>query len=195
MVALNIFNGTLVRQQTGFVANAPEVNNTVYLMPPGTNNVLEEFSPITGKVIERAVFDDTRFLPVLFETSDGFMYYSKDGKYIHYVDRSNMKIIWSSGIDISLLDKLPYSVNDYFAFDIPITTHNELGKRTYILDSSGFTDTTYVADVKTGKILWKARIEGDNPIVVRTVLARNNMAFIKTAAGNVFAVKWENKKQ
>jgi outer membrane protein assembly factor BamB len=122
------------------------------------------------------------------------MYYAKDAKHINYVDKYSLKIVWSKNIDIPMvINIVPEIRNDYFAFDIPAIVHTELGKRSSIVNPPGFTNTTSIADTETGRILWKARVEGVNPIVTRTVLADNNMAFIKTAAGTVFVVKWANK--
>ncbi len=122
------------------------------------------------------------------------MYYAKDAKHITYVDKYSLKIVWSKHIDRAMLINIvPEISNDYFAFDIPAIVHTELGKRSSIVNPPGFTNTTSIADTETGRILWKARVEGVNPIVTRTVLADNNMAFIKTAAGTVFAVKWTNR--
>ncbi len=196
IMALHLSDGTIAWQRDGYVANYPHIKNTIYIVAPHSNNTLEVVSPENGATITSASIEDNALLLWVFETSDGFLYVSKDFGYLNHRNKCNLSLTWSFKIGKTWNWILTDIHDDTFTFDAPYSSAYEYGKLSYIWGVHvGLTDTTFAADATTGKILWKARIEGDNPIVVRTVLARNNMAFIKTAAGNVFAVKWENKKQ
>ncbi len=194
IVALHLSDGTMVWQRNGYVANYPHIKNTIYIVAPHTSNMLQVVSPETGAVITGASLEDAAPLIVVFEAPHGFMCFSKDQKHLNYRNKEHLNVMWSLKISNVWSAILPDINNYILTFDAPYSPAYEYGKMAYTENRYRFTDTTFAADATTGKILWKARIEGDNPIVVRTVLARNNMAFIKTAAGNVFAVKWTTKR-
>lgn len=195
IIALRLSDGSMVWTREGYVANYPHIRNTIYLVDPHSNNTLQVVSPETGDVITSSAIEDAFTLEVVFEAPEGVLYFSKDTQHLECRNERDLQKVWSIKISNAGSPILPDIQGSLLSSDEPYSAAYEYGKSAYTENRYVFTDTTYVADVKTGKLLWKARVVGANPVVVRTVLSDNDMAFIKTAAGNIFAVKWNGKKE
>ncbi len=50
--------------------------------------------------------------------------------------------------------------------------------------------TAFAVDAETGKVLWKVKLEGREESYVEKILVKDNMAFIKSLSGWLYAIEW-----
>jgi hypothetical protein len=101
-------------------------------------------------------------------------------------DSNTLKAIWH--VDLGRQKAMPtlYEKENVIVLGDPLGK-GKTSDLAWLYDER-LTDTGLVMDLQTGKVLWKAKIDGGR---IARMTVWNNIAFIKTLSGNLFAVQWD----
>ncbi len=137
------------------------------------------------------------------EIADGFIYLTRHGGETNAVittDDGKVHLSGFDGIGKTGLDFAPrWHVNVGSQKALPAVYEKEgvlvlgdplgNGKTSDLvwLDEAQLSDTVTAIDIRSGKVLWKATVPGGK---IARVAVWENMAFIKTLHGTLFAVRW-----
>lgn len=120
------------------------------------------------------------------------------------VDKKTGKTLWSITVDQQ--HALPYYANGVFYFGLKKDFYSNLVEGTltryahsFDLYSKqdvlrGLSKTAYAVDAQTGNVLWKIRLDGGDESYIEKILVKDDMAFIKSLSGWLYAIEWGKGK-
>ncbi len=114
-------------------------------------------------------------------------YASRYGKVI-CVDKDSYVVLWESKIESQPARPTVYEDDKLIVIGDPLG--NGLSSHMAIISEENLASQAAIINIENGKNILKAKV---NDGMIARIAVLNNMAFIKTLKGNMFALKWDQK--
>jgi len=192
--------GTILWQTQGKawlrIEDAYSSNSVVFLFRPDDSNHLYSLNPSTGRILQRydiegapafLWYPDTK----LFIGDKTILYINQtsEGKQLIALDIKTGKHLWSKDFHIQRV--FPVFGDDTVIVGDPRDRVVTGGKARFFSTINFAPDALTAYDERTGTPRWTAKVMGGKYPRIVSVSARGNRAFIRTASGELYAIRWE----
>ena len=142
---------------------------------------------------------------VFYPAASGLKHYSLQYNAFSAVDKKTGKTLWTLVLEhLEHQSALPHHEDGvlYFGNKFNFLKHYFFGSsREYApnfdiyekgdIPATAVPKTAFAVNAETGKVLWKLGLEGGEEAYIEKLLVKDNMVFVKSLSGWLYAIEWE----